>query len=62
MSKVCLPYYRAYIRYFKRKSYSELADADLHELRITTCDRMAKLIIDSVDDDKYLFTDMLLKR
>ena len=49
-------------RYFKRKSYRELADVDLHDLRVTTCDRMAKLIIDSVDDDKYLFTDILLKR
>jgi len=52
----------AYGRYFRQKSYRELADADLHGLRVTTCDRMAKLIIDSVDNDKYLFTDILLKR
>jgi hypothetical protein len=49
-------------RYFKRKGLMELADADLHHLRVTTCDRMAKLIIDSIDDDRYLFTDILLKR
>jgi hypothetical protein len=49
-------------RYFRRKSRRELADADLHALRVTTCDRMAKLIIDSIDDDHYLFTDLLLKR
>jgi hypothetical protein len=52
----------AYGRYFRQKSYRELADADLYGLRVTTCDRMAKLIIDSVDNDKYLFTDILLKR
>jgi hypothetical protein len=40
----------------------ELADADLYSLRMVTCDRMAKLIIDSVEDDKFLFTDILLKR
>lgn len=50
------------VRYFRRKSSRELADADLYDLRVTTCDRMAKLIIDSVDDDHYLFTDILLKR
>ena len=49
-------------RYFRRKSWRELADADLYALRVTTCDRMAKLIIDSIDDDHYLFTDLLLKR
>jgi hypothetical protein len=49
-------------RYFRRKSWNELADADLYALRVTTCDRMAKLIIDSVNDDHYLFTDLLLKR
>jgi hypothetical protein len=49
-------------RYFRRKSWRELADADLHALRVTTCDRIAKLIIDSVNDDRYLFTDLLLKR
>jgi len=49
-------------RYFRRKSWMELADADLYALRVTTCDRMAKLIIDSVKDDRYLFTDILLKR
>jgi hypothetical protein len=49
-------------RYFRRKALQELADADLYALRVATCDRMAKLIIDSVDDDRYLFTDILLKR
>src|SRR5271167_1788556 len=49
-------------RYFRRKSWIELTDADLHKLRVTACDRMAKLIIDSVKDDRYLFTDLLLKR
>ena len=49
-------------RYFRRKSWMELADADLYVLRVATCDRLAKLIIDSVHDDHYLFTDLLLKR
>jgi hypothetical protein len=53
---------RADDRYFRRKSWNELADADLYALRVTTCDRIAKLIIDSVNDDHYLFTDLLLKR
>jgi hypothetical protein len=49
-------------RYFKRKSFKELADAELYDLRVVTCDRMAKLIIDSIDDEHYLYTDILLKR
>ena len=62
MSKVRPHRIKADGRYFKRKSRWELADADLYALRVTTCDRMAKLIIDSIDDDRYLFTDLLLKR
>lgn len=63
MSKVCpLVGKKVNGRYFRRKSWRELADADLYALRVTTCDRMAKLIIDSIEDDRYLFTDLLLKR
>jgi hypothetical protein len=49
-------------RYFKRRSLMELAESELHRLRFAACERIAKLMIDSVQDDAYLFTDMLLKR
>lgn len=49
-------------RYFKRRSLMELAESELHRLRFAACERIAKLMIDSVHDDAYLFTDMLLKR
>ena len=49
-------------RYFKRRSLIDLADSELHRLRFQACERIAKLMIDSVHDDSYLFTDVLLRR
>jgi hypothetical protein len=49
-------------RYFRQQSFIELAESELHRLRIAACERIAKLMIDSVKDDNYLFTDVLLKR
>jgi hypothetical protein len=43
-------------------SLIDLADSELHQLRLQACERIAKLMIDSVKDDAYLFTDVLLKR
>ena len=49
-------------RYFKQRSLIELADSELFRLRMQACERIAKLMIDSVQDDEYLFTQVLLKR
>jgi len=43
-------------------SFKDLTDSELHALRAVACDRIAKLIIDSISDDHYLYTDILLKR
>ena len=40
----------------------ELAESELFHLRMQACERIAKLMIDSVKDDEYLFTQVLLKR
>jgi hypothetical protein len=49
-------------RYFKQRSFIELAESELFRLRMQTCERIAKLMIDAVKDDDYLFTQVLLKR
>lgn len=49
-------------RYFKRKASTDLTEADLHHLRKLASEHMAKLIVDSVSDHEYLFTDLLLRR
>lgn len=49
-------------RYFKQRSLIELAESELFRLRMQACERIAKLMIDSVQDDEYLFTQVLLKR
>ena len=40
----------------------ELAESELFHMRMQTCERIAKRMIDSVQDDEYLFTQVLLKR
>ena len=40
----------------------ELWDADMHNVRATACEILAKLIIESEDDEKYLLEELLLKR
>jgi len=50
-------------RYFKQRSLADLDESELNRLRMQACERMAKLMIDSItNDDAYLFTDVLLRR
>ncbi|KAF2161435.1 hypothetical protein M409DRAFT_28166 [Zasmidium cellare ATCC 36951] len=48
--------------WFKRQAMLELWDADLHELRATACEVLAKHIIEDEDDHNYLMEEVLLKR
>lgn len=48
--------------WFKRQAMLELWDADLHELRATACEVIAKHIIEEEEDLNYLMQDVLLKR
>ncbi|KAF7197939.1 Calcium channel YVC1 [Pseudocercospora fuligena] len=48
--------------WFKRQALLELWDADLHELRATACEVLAKHIIEDEDDLNYLLQEVLLKR
>lgn len=48
--------------WFKRQALLELWDADLHELRATACEMIAKHIIEDEDDNEYLMQEVLLKR
>ena len=53
----------AYCRYFRQRSLTDLDESELHRLRMQGCERMAKLMIDSItSNDAYLFTDVLLRR
>ncbi|CAJ2512489.1 Uu.00g055040.m01.CDS01 [Anthostomella pinea] len=49
-------------RWFKHQSLVELWDADLHLLRATACEVIAKEIIESEEDMAYLLHSVLLKR
>lgn len=49
-------------KWFKRQAMLELWDADLHEIRATACEVMAKLIIEEEEDQVYLMQELLLKR
>jgi len=48
--------------WFKRQAMLELWDADLHNLRATACEVLAKHIIEEEEDNNYLMQDLLLKR
>jgi hypothetical protein len=48
--------------WFKIQAKKELWDADLHELRATACEVLAKHIIEEEDDQEYLMQELLLKR
>ncbi|EME47192.1 hypothetical protein DOTSEDRAFT_145625 [Dothistroma septosporum NZE10] len=48
--------------WFRKQSLLELWDADLHELRATACEVLAKHIIENEEDMNYLMQDILLKR
>ena len=49
-------------RWFKRQAMLELWDADMHNARATACEVLAKLIIESEEDEKFLLEELLLKR
>ncbi|KAI9756548.1 MAG: hypothetical protein M4579_003807 [Chaenotheca gracillima] len=49
-------------RWFKRQALLELWDADMHDVRATACEMLAKLLIESEEDLEYLLHDILLKR
>ncbi|KAK3991048.1 hypothetical protein QBC44DRAFT_57548 [Cladorrhinum sp. PSN332] len=49
-------------RWWKHQSLVELWDADLHNLRATACEVIAKQIIETEDDASYLLHSVLLKR
>ncbi|KAL8988642.1 MAG: hypothetical protein Q9177_002317 [Variospora cf. flavescens] len=50
------------LRWFKRQAMLELWDAELHNVRATACEVMAKHIIESEEDQSYLLQSLLLKR
>lgn len=49
-------------RWFKHQSLVELWDCDLHAVRATACEVIAKQIIEADDDMEYLLHSVLLKR
>jgi len=49
-------------KWFKRQASLELWDADLHEVRATACEVLAKRIVEEEEDMGYLMQDVLLKR
>ncbi|PQE28744.1 potassium ion channel yvc1 protein [Rutstroemia sp. NJR-2017a WRK4] len=49
-------------RWFKKQAMLELWDADLHNVRATACEVIAKQLIESEEDHDYLLQDVLLKR
>jgi len=48
--------------WFKQQAKLELWDADLHEVRATACEVIAKKIIEDEEDLNYLMVEVLLKR
>ena len=49
-------------RWFRTMAKLELWDADLHDVRATACEVLAKHIIESEEDEEHLLQDLLLKR
>lgn len=49
-------------RWFKRQAILEIWDADLHNVRATAAEIIAKHIIEDEDDMDYMMQDILLKR
>ncbi|KAK6217933.1 DNA-directed RNA polymerase III subunit C31 [Pestalotiopsis sp. IQ-011] len=62
-NKACIVYCLLTVkRWFKHQSLLELWDADLHCLRATACEIIAKAIIEGEEDMNYLMHSVLLKR
>ncbi|KAI9695692.1 MAG: hypothetical protein M1820_008455 [Bogoriella megaspora] len=49
-------------KWFKKQAILELWDADLHMLRATACEMLAKRIIEAEENEEYLHQEVLLKR
>ncbi|PSK36186.1 Eukaryotic translation initiation factor 2 subunit alpha [Elsinoe australis] len=49
-------------KWFKRQAVLELWDSDMHDVRATACEVIAKRIIEAEEDFGYLFQEILLKR
>ena len=49
-------------KWFKRLAAIELWDADMHAVRATACEVIAKQIIEEEEDQRYLLEEVLLKR
>jgi hypothetical protein len=62
MSKVAAVVFKANTRYFRQRVGIDLANAELHKLRFKTCETMARVMIDGVRDENFLFTQILLRR
>ncbi|KAF2122228.1 hypothetical protein BDV96DRAFT_640285 [Lophiotrema nucula] len=61
--KACVVYCLLVVKkWFKKQAMCELWDADLHEVRATAAEMMAKRIIEEEDDIDYLLEEVLLKR
>ena len=50
------------MRWFKRQALLEPWDADLHDVRATACEIVAKQIIESEEDEDFLLSKTLLQR
>ncbi|KAK4544566.1 hypothetical protein LTR36_004138 [Oleoguttula mirabilis] len=48
--------------WFKKQAQLELWDADLHDVRATACEVLAKAIIEEEEDLQYLMQEVMLKR
>ncbi|KAF2635462.1 hypothetical protein P280DRAFT_192796 [Massarina eburnea CBS 473.64] len=61
--KACVVYCLLVVKkWFKQQALAELWDADLHDVRATAAEVIAKAIIESEEDTDYLMVDVLLKR
>ncbi|KAL4809968.1 hypothetical protein BDV18DRAFT_129999 [Aspergillus unguis] len=61
--RACVPFcLLVNLRWFKYQAEEELWDSDLHELRATACEVIAKRIIEAEEDQNHLLVHVLLKR
>ncbi|KAF1954328.1 hypothetical protein CC80DRAFT_476055 [Byssothecium circinans] len=61
--KACVVYCLLVVKkWFKRQALAELWDADLHDVRATAAEMIAKRIIEAEEDTDYLMEEVLLKR
>ncbi|KAH8157094.1 hypothetical protein CIB48_g11156 [Xylaria polymorpha] len=62
-NRSCVVYCLLVVKHwFRHQALCELWDADLHQLRATACEVIAKQIIETEDDLTYLLHSILLKR